>query len=474
MSSDDHFIDPRGRNASQMRDLGALFVDALVTALSTAAQRPPLAIPAPAPFPDAETLPSAPVPVSRLLADFQSMIVPGAMNAAHPGYVGHMDTLAAAVPIFAEMLAAGLNNNPLFFEQSPTLTRLEIELMRGFASHFGLPKGAGGQLTTAGTVANLTAMLVAARRARPTLAEEGYDSGKPLSAFVSELSHLSFEKAACTLGLGRRRLYRVATDAHFRMDPAALAAAVAASRAKGEDPFFVGATAGTTVVGSIDPLPALAAFCAREKLWFHVDGAYGGTLMLSPSARAKLAGAESADSITFNPQKWMYVPKACAMILFRDLEGARETLRTPAPYAPAHPGTDVNLGDHSVQGTRHADVLKLWFGVRAFGLDAFGALVDRQLDQARRFAAMIAAEPSLELVTDPAMNIVCFGVRGGRENGGAGNVAAHRRIAADGQAWVSCPIFKGGRVLRALFLNPFTDDGVLHSLIRSAKGAVGR
>ena len=472
MHRDDHFIDPRGRNASQMRDLGAKFVDALVGALATAADRPPLAIPSAKPFPDAETLPQEPVSVDRLLADFQTLIVPGAMNAAHPGYVGHMDTLAAAVPIFAEMLAAGLNNNPLFFEQSPTLTRLEIELTRGFARRFGLPEGSGGSLTTAGTVANLTAMLVAARRARPELAEQGYDSTRPLAAFVSELSHLSFEKAASTLGLGRRRLYRIRTDSSFRMDPAALIEAISAARAKGEEPFFVGATAGTTVTGSIDPLPELAAVCEREKLWFHVDGAYGGTLILSDRARTKLAGIERADSVTFNPQKWMYVPKACAMILFRDLGFARNVLRTPAPYAPAHPGVDVNLGDHAVQGTRHADVLKLWFGVRSMGLGYLGALVDTQIEQARRFAEMVAAEPSLELVAVPAMNIVCFGAKGGQAEQGALNIAVHRRIAADRKTWVSCPIFKGGRVLRALFLNPYTDDTVLRSIVESAKSAL--
>jgi L-2,4-diaminobutyrate decarboxylase len=468
MSREDHFIDPRGRNAAAMRDLGMSFVDALVAALGSAAARPPLAIPEAKPFPDAEKLPTEPVSAARLLEDFRTLIVPGAMNAAHPGYVGHMDTLAAAVPIFAEMLAAGLNNNPLFFEQSPSLTRLEIELTRGFARLFGLPEGAGGSLTTAGTVANLTAMLVAARRARPRSVDEGYDSGKPLSAFVSELAHLSFEKAACTLGLGRNRLYRVATDSSYRMDPAALRAAIAASRARGEEPFFVGATAGTTVVGSVDPLPETAEIAAREGMWFHVDGAYGGTLALSPRSRTLLSGVERADSVTFNPQKWMYVPKACAMILFRDLAGARERLRTPAPYAPARPGLDVNLGDHAVQGTRHADVLKLWFGVRAMGLDYLGGLVDRQLAQARDFADRVARTPGLELLTPPPMNIVCFGVRGGRDDGGAGNVRAQAAVAAGGRAWVSCPRFAGTRVLRALFLNPFTDDAVLDAIVADA------
>jgi L-2,4-diaminobutyrate decarboxylase len=469
MSREDHFIDPRGRNVAAMRDLGAKFVDALVVALGGAASRPPLRIPDARPFPDAERLPVAPCGVDRLLSDFHALIVPGAMNAAHPGYVGHMDTLAAAVPIFAELLAAGLNNNPLFFEQSPTLTRLEIELLRGFARAFGLPEGSGGQLTTAGTVANLTAMATAARRARPESIDAGYDAARPLAAFVSELAHLSFEKAAATLGIGRRRLYRIPADSEKRMDVRALNEAIAMARAAGERPFFVGATAGTTIFGSVDPLAGIADVAAKEDLWFHVDAAYGGTLIFSEKARGLLAGIDRADSITFNPQKWMYVPKACAMILFRRLEEARELLRTPAPYAPAPETGDVNLGDHAVQGTRHADVLKLWFGVRSMGVAALGSIVDDQLEQARRFAAQVAADPALELLMPPPMNIVCFGVRGGRERGGDGNVKAQAAMARKGRVWASCPRFGGTRILRTLFLNPFTDDAVLDALLEDVK-----
>ncbi|HYC76447.1 MAG TPA: aminotransferase class I/II-fold pyridoxal phosphate-dependent enzyme [Planctomycetota bacterium] len=472
MQRDDLFIDPRGGNAPRMRDLGLRFVDALIDALSTAGSRRPLEIPPPRPFPDAATLPRDAVGVDRLLEDFRELIVPGAMNAAHPGYVGHMDTLAAAVPIFAELLAAGLNNNPLFFEQSPTLTRLEIELTRGFAALFGLGDASGGSLTTAGTVANLTAMCAAARRARPDLAEQGFEAGPPPAAFVSELAHLSFEKAATLMGLGRRRLYRVATDERRRLDPAALERAIADARARGEKPFFVGATAGTTVAGDIDPLPEIAEIAAREGLWFHVDAAYGGTLALSENARGKLRGVERADSVTFNPQKWMYVPKACAMILFRDLQEARTLLRTPAPYAPARSDLDVNLGDHAVQGTRHADALKLWMGVRAVGLKRFGEMVDAQLAQARRLARRIAADPALELINDPPeTNIVVFGVRGGRDHAGRGNVRAQEAVAARGRAWISCPQFRGTRVLRALMLNPYTDDAVLDALLEDVRAA---
>ena len=476
MSHDDLFIDPTGANRDAMGAMGRRFVDALVDTLGTAARRPPLDMSDPGPFPDALRLPEAPVPLDTILDDFRRLIVPGVMNAAHPGYLGHMDTMAGAVPTFSALLSAGLNNNPLFFEESPSITRLESELTEGFAGLFGLPGGSGGMLTTAGTLANLTAMLLARLRAAPAADEDGLSGEPPMTIFASELAHVSLEKAAITLGFGRRRLVKVPADARHRMDPTALAEAVAASRSRGERPVAVVATAGTTVVGSIDPLGAVADVARREGLWFHVDAAYGGTLVLSPTHRAKLAGIERADSITFNPQKWMYIPKACAMLLIRDLSSARKLLHAKAPYTlPALPGA-VNLGDHAVQGTRHADALKLWMGIRAFGLSALGRLVDEQIALAGVFAERIRASGPLSMVNDPEMNIVgwgAFGAEGGDASDSVRNSLLQQLISRKGRVWVSCPEFRGRRILRTLFLNPYTTTAEVDALVEDALEAFG-
>ncbi len=476
MHRDEAFISPDGENRDAMRSLGARFVATLVEALGTSASRVPLDLGNSGPFPDAIELPDDPVALDTILADFRTHIVPGAMNASHPGYLGHMDTIAGAIPTFASLLSAGLNNNPLFFEESPSLTRLESELMEGFATRFGMPGGAGGMLTTAGTVANLTAMLLARQRAWPGGDEDGLAGAPVMTIFVSELAHVSFEKAAITLGLGRKRLIRVAVDAKHRIDPQALEDAVIASRRRGECPIAVVGTAGTTVVGSIDPLPRLGEIARREGLWFHVDAAYGGTLILSQTHRFALSGIEHADSITFNPQKWMYIPKACAMLLVRDLAGSRRMLHAKAPYTlPALPGA-VNLGDHAVQGTRHADVLKLWMGLRAFGVKALGSLVDDQIARARRFVDLLEASPELQPINQPEMNIVGWGTR--TESGESNEAISVRHsmlqalIAKQGRVWVSCPEFRGRRILRTLFLNPYTTDAQLDALIEDASVAV--
>jgi glutamate/tyrosine decarboxylase-like PLP-dependent enzyme len=143
MHHDDLFIDPRGGNREAVEAVGRRFVEALVATLGTAAERPPLDMSDQGSFPDALRLPDAPVPLDVILDDFRTRIVPGVMNAAHPGYLGHMDTMAGAVPIFSALLSAGLNNNPLFFEESPSITRLESELTEGFAARFGLPAARG-------------------------------------------------------------------------------------------------------------------------------------------------------------------------------------------------------------------------------------------------------------------------------------------------------------------------------------------
>jgi glutamate/tyrosine decarboxylase-like PLP-dependent enzyme len=234
------------------------------------------------------------------------------------------------------------------------------------------------------------------------------------------------------------------------------------------------ATAGTTVVGSIDPLGAIADIARREGLWFHVDAAYGGTLILSETHRHLLSGIERADSITFNPQKWMYIPKACAMLLVRDLASARRRLHAKAPYTlPALPGA-VNLGDHAVQGTRHADALKLWMGLRAFGVTALGALVDAQIARARAFAERVARTPGLEAVDDPEMNIVGWGVaRDGDSADSMRNSLPAEAHFEQGAHAVSCPEFRGRRILRTLFLNPYTTDAEVEALIGDAAEALG-
>lgn len=263
------------------------------------------------------TVPEQPRSNEEILAAVDR-VVQGSMNPAHPGYVGHMDTIPTTVSVLGDLVAAGVNNNMLSAEMAPIFTELEHALTETVADAFDLGSNAGGVLAAGGSLANLQALAVARNRAFDA-ADAGVDGseGRPV-AFASEAAHTSLRKAAMLLGLGTDGIIPIDTDADGRMRADALDAAVSEVLAAGRRPFCVVGTAGTTTTGNVDPLDELAAVAADHDLWFHVDAAYGGALAFAPNHRHLLDGVEGADSVTFNPQKWCYVAKTCAMALFAD------------------------------------------------------------------------------------------------------------------------------------------------------------
>lgn len=433
-------------------------LDRMLTHLSNAAARPPL--------PDrddhfgVEEVPIVPeqsVPETALLDEAEALLQ-GAMNPAHPGFIGHMDPMPATASVLGDLLAAAANNNMLSQEMSPTFTRLERQVTGALARRFGLGPESGGVMTSGGSLANLHALTVARNTAFDDVRRAGVGNRSPV-LFASEAAHTSIQKAAMLLGLGTDAVVPIPTDAQRRMDPAALRTRIQAASAEGTVPFCVVATAGTTTTGSIDPLDSIANVTDKHGLWLHVDAAYGGALTFSDTHRERLKGIERADSITFNPQKWAYVAKTCAMALFRDLESMTEVFHVEAPYM--REDTDVqNLGEMSVQGTRHADVLKLWLTLRHLGREGLEQLVDESYRLTEHFVDRVEERPELELATEPEMNLVCF--RGkpdglGCEARDRWNADVQQYLLREAETFLSLPRLDGRNWLRAVLLNPFTE-----------------
>lgn len=331
----------------------------------------------------------------------------GAMNPAHPGFMGHMDPMPATASVLGDLLAAAANNNMLSREMSPVFSQLEERLCEEAAHRFGLGQKSGGVMTSGGSLANVHALAAARNAAFPDAAENGLGGKRPV-LFASEAAHTSVRKAAMLLGLGASAAVAVEADEDARLNPVALARQVEEATNAGRAPFCVVATAGTTTTGSVDPLPAIAEVAERYGLWLHVDAAYGGALIFSGEHRHRLGGIERADSVTFNPQKWCYVAKTCAMALFRDLKQMTGTFRVAAPYMREHAA--VNLGEISVQGTRHADALKLWLTLGHLGRSGLEQLIEESYRLTAHLATEIRARPFLELAACPEMNLVCFRV----------------------------------------------------------------
>ena len=337
----------------------------------------------------------------------------------------------------------------------------------------GFPDGAGGTLTSGGSMANMVALTVArnAMAGVDVRAEGVTNLPKPLRFYASDQVHSAHQKAMETLGLGQRALALVPTDAAFRMDVAALAAMIAADRAAGWQPACVIATAGTTSTGSIDDLPAIASLCQRERLWFHIDGCIGAFLRLSPRHKALVDGLDLADSLALDPHKWLQTPFECGCALVRNRRQLFETFNLHGAYLQVQDrglAAAEFLGDYGFELSRGFKALKLWMSLREQGVDAFGALVDQHIDMAQTFAAHVCADPRLELMAPVAINIVCFRYRGrgGSEDDlRALNTEIMLRIQESGVAVPTDTTLNGRHSLRAAINNHRTRPEDLDRLL---------
>lgn len=448
------FIDPTGKNREAVESLLQPVLTQILDYLTGAASHTPLPQVQDNP---AIAIPDTPTEISDLLAQVNTVLTT-AMNPAHPGYLGHMDPLPTTASIIGDWVAAALNNNMLSVEMSPLFSRLEPLLMREIAQLFGLGDRAGGVLVSGGSLANLQALAVARNVQLGTQKIGLARLGQPPVFFVSEAAHTSVKKAAMMLGLGTEGAIAVPSNNRGQMDVSHLKAAIYRARQRGQQPFALVATAGTTVTGNIDPLMELAAIARTQNLWFHVDAAYGGALVFAENYRDRLRGIEQADSVTFNPQKWLYVTKTCASVLFRDMGHLQRHFQLTAPYMNTEEDW-LNLGEITVQGTRHVDVLKLWLSLQHLGKQGIQALIEGSYGLTAQFLVAIRERPYLELATEPEMNILCF--RGcphwlPTSQWDTWNRDLQTHLLKHGNTFISLPRYRGQLWLKMVLLNPFT------------------
>ncbi len=458
------FIDPQGHNRAAIAAVLQQVVEQILDYSTGAGSHDPLPSVKDIEFSGIPAQPTAIAPLLSSLGDLMAQ----SMNPAHPGYMGHMDPLPSTASIVGDWAAAVLNNNMLSVEMSPALSRLEPLLLAELAQMFGLGERAGGVLASGGSLANLQALTVA-RNVKLDCLRQGLAGGLPPVILASEMAHTSIQKAAMVLGLGLEGVVLVPVNANAQMDTNALEEKVQGAIARGQRPFAVVGTAGTTVTGNIDPLPAIARIAQTYGLWFHVDAAYGGAIAFSPQHRHRLTGIEQADSVTFNPQKWLYVTKTCASVLFRDLGVLHSHFRVSAPYMNTEPDW-VNLGELTVQGTRHADVLKLWLTLQHLGQAGCAELIEASYALSEHFVTQVRQRPYLELASEPEMNLICF--RGcppalPPSQWDTWNASLQDYLLKQHQIFLSVPNFRGQRWLKAVLLNPFTTAAEVSQLFEA-------
>ncbi len=423
----------------------------LCTWLATAADRPPL--------PGLSVMPAVepahqPLGAAQLLSDLQ-LVMDGAYNPGHPGALAHLDPPPLAASIVGDLIAAGLNNNLLAEELSPSLTRLERSLMAWLAEQLGLPPGSGGVPASGGSLSNLMA-LVTARHSRALGC-----CGEAV-VLASADAHVSLAKSLTVMGLPSEALRQLPVDAEGAMDPEDLGRQLQDLERRGIPVIAVVATAGTTVRGAVDPLPAIAALCRRHGVWLHVDGAIGAVFALSAAHRSRVPGLEWADSITVNPQKLLGITKTSSLLLLARPRLLERAFGTGLPYMEPSWGGGHG-GESGIQGTRPAEVLKLWLGLRQLGMVGIEALLDGAVGRRRQLQSLLAASPGLRLVTGP-LHLLAFTPRQGDAASAEAWSQRTRQQLLAADLMLSRPLYGERHHLKAVLGNPHTGPAELERL----------
>jgi aromatic-L-amino-acid decarboxylase len=411
-----------------------------------------------------ESAPERPEPMGEILRDFEETIVPGVTHWNHPDFLAYFSITGSGPGVIGEMLAAALNVNAMLWRTGPAPTELEERTLDWLRQMLGLPAEFRGHIQDTASISSLVAVAAAREAAGLGIREEGM-AGRDLPRmrlYCSEEAHSSIEKAAITLGLGRAGVRRIPTDAEFRMDPRALAAAVEADIAAGVRPFCVVATVGTTSTTSIDPVPEVADLCERHGLWLHVDAAYGGAAAVVPETRGVLAGCERADSLVVNPHKWLFVPVDCSALFLRRPETVRRAFSLVPEYLLTPQGETVtNLMDYGPALGRRFRALKLWMVLRYFGREGIAARIREHIRLAREFAGWVDAAPGWERLAPVPFSTVVFRYRPegvAEEEADRVNERILERVNASGETFLSHTRVRGRFALRVAVGNLRTTE----------------
>jgi aromatic-L-amino-acid/L-tryptophan decarboxylase len=408
-------------------------------------------------------------PSSAVLARVVADVLPYAARTDHPGYLAFIPSFTTWPAALAELTAAAANPYCGAWMESAGATQVELEVLDWFRTWLGLPAGTAGVLVSGGSAANLTALLVA----REAAGGRSDDS----VLYVSDQAHSSLARTARAMGLRPQQVRVLPADDRWCLSPGTVAAAVRADRGAGRVPFALCASAGSTNTGAVDPLADLADVCAAEGLWLHVDAAYGGFAALTAKGRAVLAGIDRADSVTLDPHKWLYQPMECGCVLIRDGARLQRAFAIHPDYLDsdaAQGAGEVNLADRGLQLSRGFRALKIWVTVQTFGLAAFRACIQRNLELAEYAQALIRGHAELTLMAPATLGIVCFR----RDWPGCDEAETERRGTAladelerGGTALVSTTRLAGRHAIRLCILNPTSSERHIRRVIEHFAGA---
>ncbi|HYZ14983.1 MAG TPA: aminotransferase class V-fold PLP-dependent enzyme, partial [Candidatus Acidoferrum sp.] len=424
-----------------------------------------------------EQAPRGGQPLDDVVTHFRQLVLPFATGNLHPRFFGWVHGAGTPAGVLAELFAAGMNANVGGREHAPVY--VERAVVAWFRELFGFPEGASGVLTSGTSMGNLLAIVAARDAALGEGSRRSGTRGRRLVAYAAAGVHDCVSKAMRIAGLGTDALRIVEVDDRLAIRLPALRRRIAADRAAGNEPFLIVGTAGSVDAGAFDPLDALADLCREERLWLHVDGAFGALAILSPAHAHLVAGIERADSLAFDAHKWLHAPYAVGCVLFRDERAHRAAFSSEPDYlARAQSGTAAGapwFADYGLELSREFRALKVWFTLRHYGFERLGAAIGRTCELATLLAERLAAEPEMELLAPVSLNVVCFRVhpRGLDDEAELErlNDAIAIAVQESGDAVPSTTRIGGTRALRICIVNHRTREDDLDVLLAAVRRA---
>lgn len=417
----------------------------------------------------APRVPDEPETMAEILRDLDEIVLPGIVHWGHPAFLGYFGSTSNGPALLGEIAAAALNVSAMTWRTSPAATELETVVLEWIRDLIGLPDAFTGMVYDTASVAVLHALAAARERASCHVRARGVAGRSDIivqHVYASDQAHSSLEKAMIVLGLGEQNVVRLPTDDAFRLDVGALRTAIDADRRRGVQPLAVVATVGSTSSASVDPVPGIADVCAREKLWLHVDAAYGGAMGVLPEARFLMEGVALADSVVINPHKWLFVPLDFSALYTRHPDVLRAVFALTPEYlcgdtTAVSSSPAIDYMDYGIQLGRRFRALKAWMVLRAFGRSGIAARLREHCRLAAVFARCVRDDPGFVLAAPHSMSVVCFRYQPAGQDEFTRdrlNESIVEGVNASGAAYLTHTRLRGRTAMRVGFGNVLTTE----------------
>jgi glutamate/tyrosine decarboxylase-like PLP-dependent enzyme len=404
-------LDPK--DWSEMRELGHRMIDDMMDYLQNIRQRPVWEkIPAGVKNFYNKDVPLAPQKIDEIYREFSKYILPYNKGNVHPRFWSWVEGNGTPFGVLADLLASAMNPNVTIGDHSAMY--IDHQVIEWCKQMMNYPKSATGILVSGGSIANITALIVARNNlAGKNIRKNGVQAAQsPMIIYCSTETHSCIQKAAEVIGIGTDGVRRIAVDDNYRINIEELKRTIKIDLSEGFVPFCIVGNAGTVNTGAIDDLDALNEICRQYNLWFHVDGAFGALAKLVPEYAKELKSIEEADSVAFDMHKWMYMPYEVGCTLIKNPDAHRNAFAVIPNYLLHHDrGLAAGLepiNNYGMELSRGFKALKVWMSLKEHGLKKYVLLIRQNIAQAFYLGELVKGHEELELLTPVTMNIVCY------------------------------------------------------------------